>query len=68
MDTQVQHIDRKLALLSPERLAEAENFIDFLRQRQKVSEKSLAQDFSSASESAFAGVWNNEEDAVYDDL
>lgn len=68
MDTQVQHIARKLALLSPERLTEAENFIDFLRQRQKASQQSLAKDFSSASESSFADVWNNEEDAVYDDL
>lgn len=68
MDTQVQHIARKLALLSPERLTEAENFIDFLRQRQQASEQSLAQDFSGASEKTFANVWNNEEDAVYDEL
>ena len=68
MDTQVQQIARKLALLSPERLAEAEDFIDFLRQRQSKSEAALAHDFTCASEKAFAEAWDNEEDAVYDDL
>ncbi len=68
MDTQVQQIVRKLALLSPERLAEAEDFIDFLRQRQSKSEDALAHDFTCASEKAFSDVWDNEEDAIYDDL
>lgn len=66
MDTQVQQIARKLALLSPERLAEAEDFIDFLRLRQRKSEDTLVHDFTCASEKAFAEVWDNEEDAVYD--
>ena len=49
MDTQVQQIVRKLALLSPERLAEAEDFIDFLRQSQRKSENALTRDFTCAS-------------------
>lgn len=66
MDSQVQQIVRKLALLTPERLAEAEDFIDFLRQRQSKSDDALARDFTCASEKTFAEVWDNEEDAVYD--
>ena len=68
MDSQVQHIIRKLALLTPEHRAEAEDFIDFLRQRQSRSNDALARDFTYASEKSFAEVWDNEEDAIYDDL
>ncbi len=63
---QVHHVIQKLEHLSPERLAEVEDFIDFLHQRDQ--EKRLRQDFAQASEAAFAKVWDNDDDAIYDTL
>lgn len=68
MDLQVQQIVNKLAQLTPDRLSEAVDFIDFLHQRQTKAEQSLTKDFSAASEKAFSDVWDNEEDAIYDEL
>ena len=66
MQPQVQHMLEKLEHLSPDRLAEVEDFIDFLQQRDQ--DKRLRQDFARASEAAFAKVWDNDEDAIYDQL
>jgi hypothetical protein len=66
MQSQVQHMLEKLEHLSPERLAEVEDFIDFLNQRDQ--DKRLRQDFAQASEAAFSKVWDNDDDAVYDNL
>ena len=66
MQPQVQHMLEKLEHLSPDRLAEVENFIDFLQQRDQ--DKRLRQDYARASEAAFAKVWDNDEDAIYDQL
>lgn len=66
MQPQLQHMLEKLEHLSPERLAEVEDFIDFLQQRDK--DKGLRQDYAHASEAAFAKVWDNDEDAIYDQL
>lgn len=66
MQPQVQHMLEKLEHLSPDRLAEVEDFIDFLQQRDQ--DKSLRQDYAHASEVAFAKVWDNDEDAIYDQL
>lgn len=66
MQPQVQHVLQKLEHLSPERLAEVEDFIDFLQQRDQ--EKRLHQDFAQASEATFSKVWDNEDDASYDNL
>ncbi len=66
MQTQVTHVMRKLESLSPERLAEVDDFIDFLQQRDL--DKNLQHDFALASEAAFAKVWDNEDDAIYDTL
>ncbi len=66
MQTQVTHVMRKLQHLSPERLAEVDDFIDFLQQRDL--DKNLQHDFALASEAAFAEVWDNEDDAIYDTL
>lgn len=63
---QLEQLVEKLEHLSPERLAEVEDFIDFLQQRDQ--EKRLRQDFAHASEAAFAEVWDNNEDAIYDQL
>lgn len=56
----------KLKELPPQRLAEVEDFVDFLRSRS--GGRALARAATKASEPAFADVWNNDEDAVYDRL
>lgn len=66
MTPQLEQIREKLAQLAPERLAEVEDFIDFLRERDR--DRRLRRDYAKASEAAFAKVWDNDEDAVYDEL
>jgi hypothetical protein len=66
MSIQAQQILKKLEHLSPERLAELDDFIDFLNQRDQGDR--LRRDFAQASEAAFAKVWDNDDDAVHDDL
>lgn len=56
----------KIRRLPPERVAEVEDFVDFLRQRDE--ERSLTDAASRLSESAFAQVWENPDDADYDRL
>ncbi len=56
----------KLNALPLNRLAEVEDFVDFLRSRDQDREPLHAA--ASASEPAFAAVWENPEDDVYDDL
>ena len=60
------HMLEKLENLSPARLIEVEDFIDFLQQRDQ--NKHLNQDFSRSSEAAFSKVWDNDDDALYDKL
>lgn len=66
MQPQLEQIQEKLVHLSPERLAEVEDFIDFLQQRDQ--DKRLRQDYAQASEEAFGKVWDNDDDAIYDNL
>lgn len=54
----------KLKTLSPERMAEVEDFIDFLRARQQHS--ALVRVAARVAEPTFAKVWNNERDSAYD--
>ncbi|TDI38193.1 MAG: DUF2281 domain-containing protein [Acidobacteria bacterium] len=62
----VDTLIEKIRSLPPEKAAEVEDFVDFLRQR---SEKNrLSQAAAKLSEEAFAEVWDNPEDAVYDEL
>jgi hypothetical protein len=56
----------KIRSLPPDKLAEVEDFVDFLRQRQ--DEGRLASAVTSASEAAFAKIWDNPDDAAYDRL
>ncbi len=60
---QAEKVVEKLRRLPPERVAEVEDFIDFLAQR---DERRLTQTAKLASEDSFRRVWDNEEDAVYD--
>ena len=56
----------KLKQLPPERLAEVEDFVDFLRTRE--GDRALTQAAQKAAEPALAKVWENEDDADYDRL
>jgi hypothetical protein len=56
----------KLRTLPPERLAEVEDFVDFLKQRDEESR--LSQAAAHLSAPAFAQVWDNPEDEAYDRL
>jgi hypothetical protein len=56
----------KLNTLPVDRLHEVEDFVDFLRS--KDQDRALFRAASAASEPAFAAVWNNPEDDVYDAL
>lgn len=65
MSATEQALIEKIRQLSPQKLAEVEDFVDFLRAR---DERRLTQAAAGSSEAAFAKVWDNEEDAVYDRL
>lgn len=64
MDTHELELLRKIRELGEDRVAEVENFVDFLRARQ--DDERLARECAKASEPAFSRVWDNDEDAVYD--
>jgi hypothetical protein len=56
----------KLRELPPQRQAEVEDFIDFLHERDDA--RRLTRPAAAAAAPAFAKVWENDEDAVYDAL
>lgn len=56
----------KINALPVDRIAEIEDFVDFLSQREKTD--SSLQAMMAASAPAFARVWSNPDDAVYDGL
>ena len=62
-----QTILQKLRHLPPERLAEVEDFVDFLAHRQ-AQERGLTQATGDLATVAFARVWDNPADADYDRL
>ena len=61
-----QEMVEKIRSLPADKLAEVEDFIDFLRQREE--ERRLAKSVTGASEAAFAKLWDNPDDAEYDRL
>jgi hypothetical protein len=61
-----QNLIEKLKSLPPQRQAEVEDFVDFLRSRE--DDQRLVTGAAQASEPAFAAVWDNEDDAEYDSL
>lgn len=61
-----QVLIEKIMQLPPQRMAEVEDFVDFLRARE--DNQRLTQAAAKASEASFAAVWNNDEDAAYDRL
>jgi len=54
----------KINQLPPQRMAEVEDFVDFLCARE--NEQHLSHSAAKASEASFAAVWDNAEDAAYD--
>lgn len=60
-----EHLLEKIESLPPARIAEVEDFVDFLRERE---ERQLVRAATRASEPAFAQVWDNADDAAYDEL
>lgn len=61
-----QDLIEKLKRLPPERIAEVEDFVDFLQSREAV--RGITHAAMKASEAAFSKVWDNDEDAAYDRL
>ncbi|HEX8493655.1 MAG TPA: DUF2281 domain-containing protein [Pyrinomonadaceae bacterium] len=62
---QNEKLIEKINQLPPERVAEVEDFVDFIAQR---DERRLVQTATRLSENSFSQVWDNEEDAAYDEL
>jgi hypothetical protein len=56
----------KIKALPIERIAEVEDFVDFIRQREQ--DRSLLRAATAASAPAFARAWNNADDDAYDAL
>lgn len=56
---------RKIRRLPPERVAEVEDFVEFLSQR---DDRQLTQAAAKLAEKAFRKVWDNSADAAYDRL
>jgi hypothetical protein len=63
-DGHAKSLIEKITALPAERIAEVEDFVDFLGQREHGL--SMARSAAAASEPAFAAVWENPEDAAYD--
>ena len=66
MSATEQALIDKIRQLPPQRLAEVEDFVDFLRSRD--DEQRLTQAAAKMSEASFAAVWGNDEDAAYDKM
>jgi len=62
---QDEELIEKIKALPPDKIAEVVEFVDFLQHR---DDRLLVEAASRISEPAFAGVWNNPDDAEYDSL
>ncbi|MGD0838827.1 MAG: toxin-antitoxin system, antitoxin component, Xre family protein [Polyangia bacterium] len=58
----IEKIDR----LPPARVAEVEDFVDFLTSRD--TDRELAQAVTAAAAPSFAKIWDNPDDDVYNDI
>ncbi len=57
---------KKIAELPAERIAEVEDYVDFLRTRDQ--DRSLTRAAAASSAASFAAIWDNPDDAAYDAL
>ena len=64
MQHQLKQVVEKLKSLSSERLTQVEDFIDFLQQRDR--DIGMGRDFARVSEESFRKIWDNDDDAAYD--
>jgi hypothetical protein len=62
----IQPLLEKIQALPVERIAEIEDFVEFIAAREQ--ERSLTRAASAVSAPAFAAIWNNPEDDAYDAL
>lgn len=65
MHAPVENLVEKLRQLPPDRLAEVEDFIDFLNQRYRQAQATVAA--MAATQPVLESIWDNEADAVYDE-
>jgi hypothetical protein len=61
-----QQLAEKIRRLPPERVAEVEDFVDFLQAR--ADERYMVRASSKVAERSFERVWKNPADADYDTL
>jgi hypothetical protein len=61
-----QSLLEKIRSLPPEKLAEVEDFVDFLRHREV--DRRLSRAATKLSEESFRRIWDNPDDADYDQL
>lgn len=66
MNGTVENLAEKIQALSPEQIAEVEAFVDSLRLR--AQDCGLSRASAEVSAPAFAAVWSNPEDDIYDVL
>ena len=69
MVTERNHMNElidKLETLSPKRIAEVEDFIDFLKHRD--IDRQLTRAATKVAEPSLKKVWDNPDDAIYDAL
>lgn len=62
---QDKELFEKIKALPPEKIAEVVDFVDFLADR---DDRLLVEAAARVSEPAFAAIWDNPDDAEYDDL
>jgi len=65
-DALAENLIDKIRELPPDKITEVEDFVDFLRMK---SDEQLAKHAATKlSEKAFEKVWDNDDDAEYDNL
>jgi hypothetical protein len=65
-DFNEQDLIEKIRSLPPDKAVEVEDFVDFLHRRE--GSRRLADATAKLSEASFQRVWDNPDDAVYDQL
>jgi hypothetical protein len=66
MSTNVTELSEKMQGLSPQQIAEIDDFVEFLKQRDQ--DHALTRAAMETSAPAFAQIWSNPVDDVYDAL
>jgi hypothetical protein len=64
MSTDTQALIEKIQALPAERIAEIEDFVDFVRLREQ--ERALTRAAAATSAPSFAAIWSNPDDDAYD--